>query len=52
VAALLAALSFGAAFVLIDVGASAGSPRWVAAGLQIGGLAGLLPVAVSGSLRR
>jgi drug/metabolite transporter (DMT)-like permease len=52
VAALLAALSFGAAFVLIDVGASAGSPLWVAAGLQIGGLTGLLPVAVSGSLRR
>lgn len=52
VAALLAALSFGAAFVLIDVGASAGSPLWVAAGLQFGGLAGLLPVAVSGSLRR
>jgi drug/metabolite transporter (DMT)-like permease len=52
VAALLAGASFGTAFVLIDGGGSAGSPLWVAAGLQTGGLAALAPIALSGPLRR
>jgi drug/metabolite transporter (DMT)-like permease len=48
-AALLAAGAFGAAFVLIDLGGSGGtSPLWVAAGLQTGGLLGLLPIALAG----
>jgi drug/metabolite transporter (DMT)-like permease len=52
-AALLAAVAFGSAFVLIDAGGSAAtSPLWVAAGLQIGGLLGLLPIALAGSLAR
>ncbi len=52
-AALLAAAAFGSAFVLIDLGGSAGiSPLWVAAGLQTGGLLGLLPIALAGPLAR
>jgi drug/metabolite transporter (DMT)-like permease len=50
--ALLAAVAFGTTFVLIDAGGSGGSPLWVAAGLQAGGLASLLPVALAGALRR
>lgn len=53
VAALLAAAAFGSAFVLIDLGGSGGaSPLWVAAGLQTGGLLGLLPIALAGPLLR
>lgn len=53
VAALLAAAAFGSAFVLIDLGGSGGaSPLWVAAGLQTGGLLGLLPIALAGPLVR
>jgi drug/metabolite transporter (DMT)-like permease len=52
-AALLAAASFGSAVVLIDSGGSGGaSPLWVAAGLQTGGLLGLLPIALAGPLVR
>jgi drug/metabolite transporter (DMT)-like permease len=52
-AAILAAAAFGSAFVLIDLGGSGGtSPLWVAAGLQIGGLLGLLPIALAGPLGR
>jgi drug/metabolite transporter (DMT)-like permease len=52
-AALLAAGAFGSAFVLIDAGGSgATSPLWVAAGLQTGGLLGLLPIALAGPLAR
>jgi drug/metabolite transporter (DMT)-like permease len=52
-AALLAAGAFGSAFVLIDLGGSGGtSPLWVAAGLQTGGLLGLLPIALAGPLKR
>jgi drug/metabolite transporter (DMT)-like permease len=48
-AALLAAGAFGSAFVLIDLGGSGGTaPLWVAAGLQTGGLLGLLPIALAG----
>lgn len=53
VAALLAAAAFGAAFVLIDQGGTdRSSAFWVAAGLQIGGLLGLLPIVLAGSLTR
>lgn len=52
-AALLAAGAFGSAFVLIDLGGSGGTaPLWVAAGLQTGGLLGLLPIALAGSPAR
>ena len=52
-AALLAAVGFGSAFVLIDLGGSGGSsPLWVAAGLQTGGLLGLLPIALAGPRAR
>jgi drug/metabolite transporter (DMT)-like permease len=52
-AAILAAAAFGSAFVLIDLGGSGGmSPLWVAAGLQTGGLLGLLPIALAGPLVR
>jgi drug/metabolite transporter (DMT)-like permease len=52
-AAVFAAAAFGSAFVLIDLGGSGGtSPLWVAAGLQTGGLLGLLPIALAGSLVR
>lgn len=53
VSALLAAAAFGAAFVFIDIGGSGGgSPLWVAAGLQLGGLVGLAPIVLAGPLRR
>ena len=52
-AAILAAAAFGSAFVLIDLGGSGGtSPLWVAAGLQTGGLLGLLPIVLAGPLVR
>lgn len=52
-AALLAALTFGLAFVLIDTGGQGGdSGLWVAAGVQTGGLAGLLPILLGGPLAR
>ena len=51
-AALLAAGSFGVAFVLVDAGGEDASPLWVAAGLQAGGVAGLVPIVLGGSLTR
>lgn len=52
VAALLAAASFGVAFVLVDAGGQGASPLWVAAGLQTGGLLGLIPIVFGGPLAR
>jgi drug/metabolite transporter (DMT)-like permease len=52
VAALLAAASFGVAFVLVDAGGQDASPVWVAAGLQAGGLLGLVPIILGGRLSR
>ena len=52
VAALLAAASFGVAFVLVDAGGQDASPVWVAAGLQAGGLLGLVPIVLGGPLTR
>jgi drug/metabolite transporter (DMT)-like permease len=52
VAALLAAASFGVAFVLVDAGGQDASPLWVAAGLQAGGLLGLIPIVLGGPLAR
>ena len=52
VAALLAAASFGVAFVLVDAGGQDASPVWVAAGLQAGGLLGLAPIVLGGPLTR
>lgn len=52
VAALLAAASFGVAFVLVDAGGQGASPLWVAAGLQTGGLLGLVPIVFGGPLAR
>ena len=52
IAALLAAASFGVAFVLVDAGGQDASPLWVAAGLQAGGLLGLVPIILGGSLAR
>jgi drug/metabolite transporter (DMT)-like permease len=52
VAALLAAASFGVAFVLVDAGGQDASPLWVAAGLQAGGVLGLVPILLSGPLGR
>ena len=52
VAALLAAASFGVAFVLVDAGGQDASPLWVAAGLQAGGLLGLVPIVLGGPLTR
>jgi drug/metabolite transporter (DMT)-like permease len=52
VAALLAAASFGVAFVLVDAGGQDASPLWVAAGLQTGGLLGLVPIVLGGPLAR
>ncbi len=51
-AALLAAASFGVAFVLVDAGGQDASPVWVAAGLQTGGLLGLVPIILGGPLTR
>jgi len=51
-AALLAAVSFGIAFVLVDAGGNDASPLWVAAGLQVGGVLGLIPIVLSGPLER
>lgn len=51
-AALLAAASFGIAFVLVDAGSEDASPLWVAAGLQVGGVLGLIPIVLSGPLAR
>jgi drug/metabolite transporter (DMT)-like permease len=45
--ALLAAASFGVAFVLVDAGGQEASALWVAAGLQTGGLLGLIPVVLT-----
>lgn len=50
--ALLAAACFGIAFVLVDAGGKDASALWVAAGLQTGGLLGLLPIVLSGPLGR
>lgn len=52
VAALLAAASFGVAFVLVDAGGQDASPLWVAAGLQTGGVLGLVPIVLGGPLAR
>jgi drug/metabolite transporter (DMT)-like permease len=52
VAALLAAASFGVAFVLVDAGGQDASPLWVAAGLQAGGVLGLIPIVLGGPLAR
>ena len=52
IAALLAAASFGVAFVLVDAGGQDASPVWVAAGLQAGGLLGLVPIILGGPLTR
>jgi drug/metabolite transporter (DMT)-like permease len=52
VAALLAAASFGIAFVLVDAGGQDASPLWVAAGLQTGGMLGLVPILLGGALSR
>jgi drug/metabolite transporter (DMT)-like permease len=52
VAALLAAASFGVAFVLVDAGGQDASPLWVAAGLQAGGVLGLVPIVLGGPLAR
>lgn len=51
-AALLAAVSFGIAFVLVDAGAAGGEPLWTSAGLQAGGLLALVPVVLAGRVRR
>ncbi|MEW2386602.1 DMT family transporter [Micromonospora sp. NPDC047707] len=51
--ALLAAVAFGSAFVLVDYGGLSGvPPLWVAAGLQIGGTLGLVPIVVMGRRAR
>jgi drug/metabolite transporter (DMT)-like permease len=50
--ALLAAASFGIAFVLVDAGGKDAPALWVAAGLQTGGLLGLVPIVLSGALGR
>jgi drug/metabolite transporter (DMT)-like permease len=50
--ALLAAACFGVAFVLVDAGGQEASALWVAAGLQTGGLLGLIPVVLTVSVRR
>lgn len=50
--ALLGAAAFGTSFVLVGIGGQGGSQFWVAAGLQTGGLLGLLPVLLAGSPRR
>jgi drug/metabolite transporter (DMT)-like permease len=52
VGALLAAASFGIAFVLVDAGGQDASPLWVAAGLQTGGVLGLVPIVLGGPLAR
>ena len=52
VAALLAALSFGTAFLLVDAGAAGGGPLWTSAGQQAGGLLALAPVIFARPLRR
>jgi drug/metabolite transporter (DMT)-like permease len=52
VAALMAAASFGIAFVLVDLGGQDASPLWVAAGLQAGGVLGLVPIVLGGPLAR
>ena len=51
-AALLAAIGFGTSFVLVGAGGESGSPLWVAAGLQAGGLLALVPILLAGPLRR
>jgi drug/metabolite transporter (DMT)-like permease len=50
--ALLAAACFGVAFVLVDAGGNDASGLWVAAGLQSGGLLGLIPIVLGGPLGR
>jgi drug/metabolite transporter (DMT)-like permease len=52
VGALLTAASFGIAFVLVDAGGQDASPLWVAAGLQTGGVLGLVPIVLGGPLAR
>lgn len=53
VSALLSALAFGTAFLLIDAASTDGDGAlWAAAGVQAGGLAGLVPILLGGPLRR